>query len=101
MRSRVIVALVSGLATLGAGLALAGPAVAATGPRYYSPEQAGYAATGARFQYVQSSVYLDKLTDWARARENGVLGDDAISARVSYVLQIRKDLGVPEWTPAK
>jgi hypothetical protein len=65
MRSRIIVALVSVLATLGAALALAGPAGAATGPRYYSPEQAGYVATGVRFQYVQSSVYLPKATRFA------------------------------------
>jgi hypothetical protein len=65
MRSRVIVALTSALATLGVTLALAGPAAAATGPRYYSPEQAGYAATGARFQYVQSSVYLPKAARFA------------------------------------
>jgi hypothetical protein len=65
MRSRVIVALVSVLATLGAALALAGPAAAATGPKYYSPEQAGYAATGARFQYVQTSVYLPKAARFA------------------------------------
>jgi hypothetical protein len=65
MRSRVIVALVSGLATLGVTLALAVPAAAATGPKYYSPEQAGYVATGARFQYVQSSVVLPDASSFA------------------------------------
>jgi len=65
MRSRVIVALVSALATLGSAVALAGPAAAATGPKYYSPEQAGYVAAGARFQYVQSSVYLPQATRFA------------------------------------
>lgn len=65
MRSRVIVALVSGLATLGITLALAVPAAAATGPKYYSPEQAGYVATGARFQYVQSSFVLPDASSFA------------------------------------
>jgi hypothetical protein len=58
MRSRVVVALVSALGSLGVTLALAAPAAAATGPPLYSPEQAGYAASGDHFQYVQSTVRL-------------------------------------------
>ncbi len=32
---------------------LAGSAAASTGPAYYAPDQAGYTATGARFQVVE------------------------------------------------
>ena len=65
MRSRVIVALVSALGSLGVTLALAGPGAAATGPAFLSPEQAGYVATGARFQYVQSTVHLPDASAFA------------------------------------
>ena len=65
MRSHVIVALVSVLGSLGVALALAAPAAAATGPPLFSPEQAGYAATGARFQYVQSTVRLPNAANFA------------------------------------
>jgi hypothetical protein len=65
MRSRAIVALVSALGSLGVTLALAAPAAAATGPAFRSPEQAGYAATGARFQYVQSTVRLPDASAFA------------------------------------
>jgi hypothetical protein len=65
MRSRAIVALVSALGSLGVVLALAAPAAAATGPRFFSPEQAGYVATGARFQYVQSTVRLPNAANFA------------------------------------
>jgi hypothetical protein len=65
MRSRAITALVSALGSVGVVLALAAPAGAATGSRLFSPEQAGYAATGARFQYVQSSVRLPNAANFA------------------------------------
>ena len=65
MRSRAIVAVVSALGSLGVVLALAAPAAAATGPRFFSPEQAGYVATGARFQAVQSSVRLPNAANFA------------------------------------
>ncbi len=65
MRSRTIVALVSALGSLGAILALAAPAAAATGPPFHSLEQAGYSATGARFQYVQSSVRLPNAANFS------------------------------------
>ena len=65
MRSRAIVAVVSALGSLGVILALAAPAAAATGPRLFSPEQAGYVATGARFQAVQSSVRLPNAANFA------------------------------------
>jgi len=72
MQPRVIAALVSVLGTLGVILALAGPAAAATGPAYFSPEQAGYVATGARFEYVQSTVHLPDAS--AFASEFGAYG---------------------------
>lgn len=65
MRSRVIVVLMSVLGSLGAALALAAPAAAAVGPRFFSPEQAGYAATGARFSYVQTIVRLPNASAFA------------------------------------
>jgi len=65
MRSRAIVAVVSALGSLGVALALAAPAAAATGPAFYSPEQAGYVATGANFQYVQSTVRLPDASAFA------------------------------------
>jgi hypothetical protein len=65
MRSRAIVAVASALGSLGVVLALAAPAAAATGPRFFSPEQAGYVATGARFQYVQSTVRLPNAANFA------------------------------------
>jgi hypothetical protein len=65
MRSRAIVALVSALGSLGVALALAAPAAAAIGPRYYSPEQAGYVATGAYFKYVESTVRLPNAARFA------------------------------------
>ncbi|MGN6173168.1 MAG: hypothetical protein ACTHPS_09475 [Streptosporangiaceae bacterium] len=65
MRSRFIVALVSALGSVGVAVAMAAPAAAATGPPYFSPEQAGYVATGARFQYVQNSVSLPNAANFA------------------------------------
>ena len=53
------------LGSVGVALALAAPAAAATGPPFLSPEQAGYAATGARFQYVQSTVRLPNAANFA------------------------------------
>jgi hypothetical protein len=65
MRSRAIVALASALGSLAVVLALAAPAAATVGPPYYSPEQAGYVATGARFQLVQSEVRLPNAANFA------------------------------------
>jgi hypothetical protein len=65
MRSRAIVAVVSALGSLGVILALAAPAAAATGPPFFSTEQAGYVATGARFQYVQSTIRLPNAANFA------------------------------------
>src|SRR6266513_3150559 len=65
MRSRAIVAVVSALGSLGVVQALAAPAGAATGPPFFSTEQAGYVATGARFQAVQSSVRLPNAANFA------------------------------------
>ena len=45
-------------AAAAAVVALAVPAGASTGPRWTSPEQAGYTATGARFQQVDALVFL-------------------------------------------
>jgi hypothetical protein len=58
MRTRVFGTIVSGVGALAITLGSAGIASAATGPVVYSPEQAGFSATGAKFQYVQSSVIL-------------------------------------------
>jgi hypothetical protein len=44
---------------------LAAPAAAATGPRYFSSEQAGYVATGARFRRVQSTVRLPNAANFS------------------------------------
>jgi hypothetical protein len=65
MRSRAIVALVSALGSVGVVLALATPAAAAVGPRFFSPEQAGYVATGARFKLVQTEVRLPNAANFA------------------------------------
>jgi hypothetical protein len=44
----------------------AGSAAAATGPAYYSPEQAGYIATGARFSTVESTITLPDASKFAK-----------------------------------
>ena len=43
----------------------AGSAAATTGPAYYSPEQAGYVATGTHFSAVQSSTTLPDASRFA------------------------------------
>ena len=54
-----IAALFAAFATAGAiSLVAAGAASAATAPAFGSPEQAGFAAAGARFRYVQAVVTL-------------------------------------------
>jgi hypothetical protein len=65
MRSRVGVALVSALGSVAVALAVAAPATAATGPPFFSPEQAGYVATGARFQFVHTEVRLPNAANFA------------------------------------
>jgi hypothetical protein len=52
---------------IGASLVLAAalPAAAGTGPAVASPEQAGYAATGAQFRYVQESFTLPDASKFA------------------------------------
>ncbi len=64
MRSRAI-ALLSVLGSVGVALALAAPAAAATGAQFYTPEQAGYVATGARFQIVSSVARLPNAANFA------------------------------------
>jgi len=44
---------------------LGGVASAGTGPRVYSPEQAGYAATGGQFKTVRTEVYLRQPGQYA------------------------------------
>jgi len=46
-------------------LAAAGPAGAVTAPAIGTPEEAGYAAWGAQFRYVQASVTLPDANDFA------------------------------------
>lgn len=72
MRSRIVAALVSVLGSVGVAVALAAPAAAATGPRFFSPEQAGYVATGARFGIVESIARLPNAANFAP--ELAVLG---------------------------
>src|SRR6266700_1219150 len=43
----------------------ASTALASVGPQFFSPEQAGYAATGAHFKYVQTSVKLPDASQFA------------------------------------
>ena len=50
----------------------AGSATAGTGPAYYSPAQAGYAATGAYFRNVEVNAWLPEASRFAR--EIGRLG---------------------------
>lgn len=59
------------IALLAAGATLAvaassGSAAASTGPAYSSPEQAGYAATGARFKFAGAHVTLPYASRFAR-----------------------------------
>ncbi len=61
-----ILSLVAGvLAALGLVLGTASTALASVGPQFFSPEQAGYAATGAHFKYVQTSVKLPDASQFA------------------------------------
>jgi hypothetical protein len=53
------------LGALGLVLATAAPALATTGPAVYSPEQAGYSATGNRFEVVDTTVKLPDPTQFA------------------------------------
>ena len=53
------------LAAAVAALALAMPAGASTGTAQISPEQAGYAATGAQFRHISASVYLRSPAQYA------------------------------------
>lgn len=44
--------------------------------------------------------WLDKLQEWGLHPDGGK-ADDAYFAAAEYLMQIRKDLGVPEWKPAE
>jgi hypothetical protein len=44
---------------------------------------------------------LTRLQDWGHHPDNGDLADGVYSVAASYLTQIRKDLGVPEWKPAQ
>jgi hypothetical protein len=55
------------VATIGAAMVIAtGTAAASTGPLYYSPDQAGYAATGAHFKVAEVHVTLPYASRFAR-----------------------------------
>jgi len=58
MRWRAASALIAAGAATAGVLALAAPAGASTGTTEISPEQAGYSATGAQFQFVRADVFL-------------------------------------------
>jgi hypothetical protein len=61
-----IAALIAAFATAGAlSVAAAGAASAATAPAFGSPEQAGFAAAGARFRYVQAAITLPGAANFA------------------------------------
>ena len=64
MRRRAAALLTAGTAAA-AVLALAAPVGASIGPVYYSPEQAGYTATGARFKTITAHVYLRNPAQYA------------------------------------
>ena len=65
--------LVVALGAAGAAVAmLAGSAAASTGPAYYAPDQAGYTATGARFEVVEVNAWLPDASRFSR--EIGRLG---------------------------
>jgi hypothetical protein len=68
------IATIGAIGAIGAGLALAAslPAGASTGPRLTSQEQAGYAASGARFRFVETTFTLPDATKFAS--EVGGLG---------------------------
>jgi hypothetical protein len=68
------IATIGAIGAIGAGLALAAalPASASTGPRLTSQEQAGYAASGARFRFVETTFTLPDATKFAS--EVGGLG---------------------------
>jgi hypothetical protein len=58
---------IAAIGAISAGVALAAalPAGAVTGPTVASPEQAGFAATGAQFRFVQSSSTLPNAANFA------------------------------------
>jgi hypothetical protein len=61
-----IIAFAAGVAgALGIALAASGPALAATGPRVFSPEQAGFSATGNRFEFAATTVKLPDASQFA------------------------------------
>ncbi|MEP7023020.1 MAG: hypothetical protein ABJB47_04255 [Actinomycetota bacterium] len=69
---RAITAALAAVVTTGALALTAGSAGAATGPKVASGEQAGYAAQGARFRYVQATFRLPDATTFAS--EVGAVG---------------------------
>jgi hypothetical protein len=74
----------------GAGMAvvaLAGAATASTGPVFHSPEQAGYAATGARFKVAEVRVKLPYASKFTR--ELGRVGVSVQFWSAAAVLDLR------------
>ncbi len=71
MRSIIWRLVAVAVSVLGFGAAALAPAAAATGPRVFSAEQAGYAATGARFRYIETTFRLPDATTF-----NSELGAD-------------------------
>lgn len=61
---RRIAALLAGAST--AVLMVTGSAAASTGSTYYSPDQAGYVATGAKFKLAEATVRLPDASHYAR-----------------------------------
>jgi len=68
-------------------VAAAGTAAASTGPVFYSPEQAGYAATGARFKVAEVRVKLPYASKFAR--ELGSVGVSVQLWSPATVLDLR------------
>jgi hypothetical protein len=61
---RRIAALLAGAST--AVLMVTGSAAASTGSAYYSADQAGYVATGAKFKFAGGTVRLPDASHYAR-----------------------------------
>lgn len=68
-------------------VAAAGTATAGTGPVFHSPEQAGYAATGARFKVAEVRVKLPYASHFAR--ELGRVGVSVQLWSAATVLDLR------------
>jgi hypothetical protein len=79
---------------------LAGMASAATGPTVATVEQAGYAATGAQFDNVQTSVYLRKPAQYASEVGGYGLSVQLWAANQLMVLGVSGSTSTSPFSPA-